>query len=430
MFRTIIALALIAGAPALAQQTPALDRNNPEHVFRSLAAYSGAAERCRMGDKFDAEIALVLANSMSANAPDPKQVATVRDQVIAAAKNTPCENADLKPMLELAKVEVQSTADGAPLAFLDQGFCPASALAADMRLYAMVRDNDMSPLRRTAAAPTRTDMAAHLKAKCPGKWDELGLAYNLAGTASSLLRDTYLEYPCWDDLGTSGRHMFECVYGEDKLGVFTDRDRAQFARYQQRAAIAKATALELDAKKSCKEFTAAERVVGEAQMKIDSNAVTVFQQKAGVVREADTEKRYTTAAEAIAAGRAAAASTGCPAFKEPVPSDFASDRPLIERGESKIASAGALRIRQTLDRMAMLAASLPQCAALPNFAATKKAALEHVAKLTRDERLGAAAAVRRPAEIMEEAGCALSKLQKEFPNSPLAALDRLNGKWK
>lgn len=428
--RIVAAVALaLAGAPALAQQVQ-LDKDNPEHVFRSLAAYSAAAERCLVGDDLDAEVALMLAGSMSAGAPDPAQVNTVRDQVIAAAKNTQCVNPELTPMLALAIIQVLPSADAIGLAFLDQGFCPASALAADMRLYALVRDKDLSPARRANAAAARSEMATHLKEKCLGKWSDLGIAYNLAGAGAMILRETYAKYPCFDDAGTSGRYMFECVYGEDKLGVFSDNDSKRFARYQQRAAIAKAAALELDAKKRCKQFSPAQRAAGEAQMNIDAGYSLLFSQHTGVVRAADSEKRYASPAEAIAAGRTAAASLDCAAFRQTVPYAWDSSKPLIEQGESQTAAAGALRINQTLDRMAMLVASLPQCQALPNFAATKKAALEHVATMTREARLGAASAVRRPAEIIEEANCDPAKLQAEFPRSPLAKLDALNGKWK
>ena len=424
MRKLIIALfaAVSAALPAHAQ----VDPNKPEDQFRAYAALAGSGARCGVVDELDTDVAHEFGNQM-AGADEKNQAAF--NQIYAVAKSVDCADPQLTELLKLGAKLVEAPSDGYALAFLDQGVCKASEKMAVTRLYAAHRVVGMSEARKTAGADARKEMAGFLKTACEKSWTDLGLAYAEVNSIG-VWNFKYRNGSCLSDWA-KWAGPFDCVYGKPPPGPKAYKDDVRFGRQSLRAAKAKAVALELDTAKSCKAFSAAERAAGEAQMKADAAlGIAKYNKKTKTLAAGlDGDSVYATADAAIAAGRAAAKTTACDAFAKPLP-EAKPDEPEATQGEPVLPAAGAARIRETLDRAAIIAASMQACEALPNFAATKTAAEAYIAALPPQRRLVAQAESEPFLTELDKKACKADALGAAFKATPLFAVDALNGAWK
>jgi hypothetical protein len=339
---------------------------------------------------------------------------------------TDCADRTLVQLFALALPAALKAADGVALAHLDQGFCAASSEIGAMRLYATYRQANMNAKREKDAEEARTTWREALKTGCVADPKNFNDPY----PSAIMVWDFFPEQngSCRSDWAkTAG--PFECVYGKRPQGPSSYDDMIRFARLSVRAAKAKAAALEIDKAKSCRVFSAAERAAGAAQMQEDARfGLSKFSTSLkALASNIDPEPTYATADEVATAGRLIAGT--CADLRAPPPVQ-AADVPATLKGEQAAPASGAARIRETMDRVAMMAASLPSCAALPNFAATKKAAATYVAGMTPQRRL-VAAAESYPAMIeIDKAQCGAAKLGAPFKATALYAVDALQGKWK
>jgi hypothetical protein len=425
MRKFIIALVAwtAAGLPAHAQ----LDEKNPETQFRALSALAGGGHRCMVADAIDGDVAHSMANRM---AGQNEQAKALLNQIYSAAKQMSCDNEELKQLLTLGAKLAQPGADGYSLAYLDQGRCAASEMLADARLYATYRIADMSEERKTAAADWRKTMVDHLRANCGKTWSDLGEAYSLPTAISVWTFVRAHNGSCFSDWAkTAG--PFDCVYNIRPIGPAGYDDAAKLARQSVRAARAKALAVEIETSKSCGVLTAAERAAGDAQARGDATfGLIKYNKKSKVIsQKLDPDPVYATADEIIASSKALAKSAACADLTKAEPAiDIAE--PELTRGEKVIAASGVRRIREALDRAAIIAASMNACEALPNFTATKTAAQAHVAAMTPKARLTAASESQRFLEELDRKACKADALGPAFKATPLFAVDALNGAWK
>lgn len=426
MRNPIVGLALALCVLTPSAQARQIDPTNPETQFRALIVFSEKGKACLNASPTETYAATTMSLSMAANAGEAAR--TYRSEFALQAAASSCQTQGVIPLATLGQKLAKPVAQGYLLAFLDQpGFCPASALAADARLLALVRKQEIDA-SDPDVADARETMKSFLAEACAGDWEQMGAAYSFAGAARSELTQA-VAFSCWRDSYLT-QAMFECVYGEDAFRDNRRPDSAAFARYQVRAALAKASAFEIDRTHACKVFTAAETVVGAAQMRIDAAAASEFARQSRTrAANLDPDIRHADAETVLTAGAAAAAGLGCDALDEQARPELTPNTPLAERGELSAAWMGAKRIHETLDRMALLVVSLPQCKALPNFEKTKAAAEAHIASWPVERRHQVADQLSRPAERIDEYGCDAAKLGAQWAVSPLVALDALAGKW-
>lgn len=424
MRKLIIALvaAACSALPAYAQ----LDAKKPEDQFRAYSALAGGGTRCNVVDALDADVAMQFANQM-AGADNNNKAAL--NKIYAAAKSVDCADKDLSDLFKLGSKLVQTPSDGYALAFLDQGACKASERMATTRLYAAARAAGMSKQRKTAAATPRKEMGDLLKAGCEKTSNDLGFAY-LEINSFGVWNFKHRNGSCLSDWA-KWAGPFDCVYGKPPPGPKAYKDEARFGRQSLRAAKAKAMALELNIAKSCKKFTAAERAAGEAQMKADAilGMAKFNKDTKSLADNLDPDPVYATVDAVVADGRTVAAGGACADLAKPVPAADPNATDAMQ-GEPVMAAAGAARIRETLDRTAIVAASMQACEALPNFAATKKAAETYLAALTPARRLTAQAESEPFLTELDRKACKADALGDAFKATPLYAVDALKGAWK
>jgi hypothetical protein len=419
-------IALVAGVAAAAPAYAQLDPNKPEDQFRAYSALAGGGVRCKVVDELDTDVAHQLADQMAGNDDNNK---AALNKIYAAAKSVDCADAQLTELFQLAAKLVAPIADGWALGFLDQGACKASERMATVRLYSAHRVAGMSEARKTAGAAARKDMSDLLKSGCGKTTDDLGIAYLEVNSIGA-----------WNYNNQNGSCLsgwakwagpFECVYGKPPPGPKAYKDEVRFGRQSLRAAKAKAVALELNTAKTCAVFTAAERAAGNAQMKADAAlGVAKYNKKTKTIAaKLDGDAVYATADAAILAGRALAKTAACDDLAKPVPATN-PDEPEATQGEPVLPASGAARIRETLDRAAIVAASMQACEALPNFAATKKSAEAYIAAIPAPRRLAAQAEAEPFLTELDRKGCKADALGATFKATPLYAVDALNGAWK
>jgi hypothetical protein len=408
--------------PAHAQ----LNDKDPETQFRAYSALAGGGSRCKVVDELDTDVAHVFADQMAAGNDKAK---ALLNQIYGAAKSVDCASADLAALFTLGAKLVEATADGWALAFLDQGACKASERMAVTRLYSAYRVAGMSEARKTAADAARKDMGGLLKTGCEKTPDDLGMAFTEVNSIA-VWNFRAMNGSCRSDWA-KWAGPFDCVYGKPPPGPKAYKDEVRFGRQSVRAAKAKALALELDAAKTCGVFSAAERIAGDAQMKADAAlGVAKYNKKTKTLAASlDRETGYATAAEVVAAGKALAKAAKCDGLAEPVPAAN-PDEPEATQGEPVLPASGAARIREALDRAAIVAVTMNACEALPNFAATKKAAEAHIAAITPQRRLVAQAESEAFLQELDKKACKADALGATFKATPLYALDALNGTWK
>ncbi|HEV7694225.1 MAG TPA: hypothetical protein VGO52_25545 [Hyphomonadaceae bacterium] len=424
MRKFIIAViaALSVALPAHAQ----LDPNKPEDQFRAYSALAGGGVRCKITDELDTDVAHQFADQMAG--ADEKNKAAL-NQIYAAAKSVDCADPQLSELFKLAAKLVAPTADGWALAFVDQRACKASERMATVRLYSAYRVAGMSEARKTAGASARKDMRDLLKVGCEKTSDDLGIAYLEVNSIGA-----------WNYKNQNGSCLsgwakwagpFDCVYGKPPPGPKAYKDEVRFGRQSLRAAKAKAVALELNTSKSCAALTAAERAAGEAQMKADAAlGIAKYNKKTKTLAaKLDGDTAYATADAAVLAGRAAAKTAACDDLAKPAPA-ASPDEPEATQGEAVSPASGAARIRETLDRTALMAVSMQACEALPNFAATKKSAEAYIATVPQPRRLAAQAEAEPFLTELDRKGCKADALGAAFKATPLYAVDALNGAWK
>jgi hypothetical protein len=340
-----------------------------------------------------------------------------------------CADPQLTELFQLAAKLVQPTADGWALAFVDQGACKASERMATVRLYSAYRIAGMSEARKTAGAAARKDMGDLLKTGCGKTTDDLGIAYLEVNSIGA-----------WNYNNQNGSCLsgwakwagpFDCVYGKPPPGPKAYKDDVRFGRQSLRVAKAKAVALELDTSKSCAAFTSAERVAGEAQMKADAAlGVAKYNKKTKTLTaKLDGDAVYATADAAVLAGRALAKTAACDDLAKPVPAAN-PEEPEATQGEPVSPASGAARIREALDRAALTAVSMQACEALPNFAATRKAAEAYAAAMPQPRRLAAQAEAEPFLTELDRKACKADALGAAFKATPLYAVDALKGAWK
>jgi hypothetical protein len=413
-------------APAHAQQ---VDPNSPEDQFRAFAALVGAGKRCNVAETLDERMAQAFADQMmgGTNAEARKFFTSVYNE----ARGAECTNPTLVQLFAIAAPVAMQEADAAALAYLDQGFCKVSPDVGVMRLYATYRKAGMSAKRIADVAEKRAAWVQALKTGCAGSSaTDLGVAHSNIGSVLVWDLTPMLDGSCRSDWAkTAG--PFDCVYGGRPYGPAAYDEMKRFARQSVRAARAKALALELNTAKSCKAFSAAERAVGEAQMREDARfGLSKFNATSkSLAGNLDPDIAYATIDEVAADGQRLASGGSCADFGKPL-AVHSPATPNTIRGEQVVAASGAIRIRQTMDRVAMVAASLPACAALPNFPATKKAADAYVAGMTPQRRLIAAAESAAIILEIDRTQCDPAKLGAPFTATALHAVDALKGKWK
>lgn len=419
-----MALALCLLAPAATAQP--LDPQDPETRFRALIVFGEKGKACLTATATETSAAVAMSLGMAAEAGEA--ATAYRGEFVKQLSASTCSTPGLVPLASLGQKLAKPVAHGYLLAFIDYAsFCPASALAADARLLAIARQPEIDEADPDVAA-ARTSLAAFLPQACPGDWKQLGLAFDFAGAARAELTSA-AGLTCWRD-GYVRQKMFECVYGTDAFRNDPKPSAEAFARYQVRAALAKSAALTIDRLNGCNAFSAAEKAVGTVQMNIDASAAPEFAKQGRYVSpDRDPELRHPDAAAVLAAGAAMAAGKGCDALAPDSAGPITGDTPLAERGERVTPATGAQRIRETLDRMAMLAASLPGCNALPNFARTRAQAEAYISGWSVAKRLQVASQLSRPAQIIDENACDAARMGAQWSSSPLLALDALAGVW-
>lgn len=416
--------ALLLVAPAHAQ----VDPDNPDHQFRAFAALSGGGKSCKVVDSIDAHVAQGFGDQMMGK--DNADARKVYNQIYNAARTGDCANPQLVALFALAAKMVQAPADGVVLAYLDQGFCTPSADIGAMRLYAVYRQAGMSEERRKAAEEGRTNWRQYVKDAC-AKTDylDMGEIYtNATGVEVWDFAPLHTGACMSNWAKTVG--PFDCVYGVRPVGPAGYDDITKLSRQSVRAAQAKALALELDRTGACGTFTAAERAAGEAQRDADARfGLAKYNRTTKQPAKKDPDKGYAKVAEVAAAGAALAKDATCEDLSKPVPV-LAEDAPDTAKGEQVAAASGAARIRETLDRVAMISAALPSCPALPNFSATKAAAEAYISAITPERRYSAAAEAQKFMVALDAAQCDPAKLGKPFTQTPLYAVDALAGAWR
>lgn len=429
--RALLAFLVLAAsfiAPAHAQD---FDPANPDHQFRALAAITGGGKRCKAADAIDGDGAKLIADQMMGDKNEPAR--KLFNEIYNLARTVDCANPQLVELFKIGLPLAQAVADPLTLAYLDQGFCGASSELSAMRLYAVYRQSNMSAERKAAAAKeeVRAPWRDGLKESCT-KINRLDMDWFYVYNTSVIVGQFMpaIDTSCLSDWAKD-LPPFDCVYGKRPQGPAAYTDKMKFGRQSLRASLAKALALEVDTAGGCGVFSSAERAAGEAQMMADARfGLTTFNATTkSLSAKLDPDKAYKTPTEIAAAGKALAKTAACADLTAAIPV-LADDAPDTQKGEQVIAAAGAQRIRETMDRTAMVAAALPTCPALPNFAATKTAAEAYIAGITPERRLVAAAESTGFIAEIDRRKCDPAKMDPAFKKTALFAVDALNGAWK
>lgn len=342
-----------------------------------------------------------------------------------------CSVAEVRSALELGARLVEPIKDGYVSAVLDYGRCPSAVLTTDIRMYGLNHVNYMTDERKKAATSYYNNLTANLPHICtgPDDYQSHGVVHTLGAAASREIRDSggQLQLNC-DPYDTSKRNPFMCNYSwSPVLGMSINGEKYE-ARLAIRAAIAKAKALDIDARLSCGEFSLSQRAVGEAQMRIDAAGLSDF---APSEAPDDPEAGFNTVEEVIEAGRNRASAMVCDNLKEDYPEPFHKDtRSAWDKRESSSPKAGVERIKLMHETIMVAALSLDQCETLENLDQIKTQAQSFWAELDQFERRNMIKHANPLARLLNGDACVVGQEPDWWATSPIVALDRQLGEGK
>ncbi|NHK27759.1 hypothetical protein FF098_007585 [Parvularcula flava] len=425
----LLAASLMLAVSSAQSLALAQDPNNATEQLRALIVMSKMGNDCYLATKPEAALAGFEAN---ARAESYKQngVAGV-DEFIAnlnsSIESAPCNAENLEALIDIAHTQIKPKMQGYTLAAMDHGICPASAVMVSLRLYGVVSTRNMTAAELEAAAPYRKQMLDHLTTACADAsisgYKTLGFAYTLGSNALSDLRDDERR-DCDQDVEDQDS-VFDCSYGMDLRGGYQDDDK-KIARFRNRAALAKATALSIERRLSCGVMSPVEQAVAADQFKMDARLAPVNIDLAPW--EDDNEPLLRKEEEILEQAEKNAAGMTCADLTAPIP---ARDAPRTDggpAGEADTPAAGVLRTRQTVSRLAATFAVFNECAAFPNFEVTKSASQEWLAGLSNEELRMAIVEARLIGEKVAQSNCG-QKFPITYKQNPMASMDALAGNW-